>query len=396
MTTSNTKQIISTDKFNQLLSIIDPKEREILEILIGSDLTQVKFSSPAYLGGFNLSDAVLENLDLISCQIYNCNLTRASLRNSKLYKANIRKNDLTDSNFTKADLTQARFDESQLVNTNFEQAILEGADFSQVKLLKNVSFRQANLSKSNLRGYDAREPKVYLDLSSSDLKEANLKGALYDSHTIFPKGFDPQAAGAYFITAGVSLSNTDLSFTNLAEAHLSGADLSGANLTGARIASANLNGANLTEVTLSYEKARFDRDLYANVHLEGAILHRATIIGIKPDNTCMNLDGIDLTEARIIDCSFTYCDMNGAKLINLRLDGTDFHDAKLRGANFANSSLRGCNFSRADLRGVNFENADLSGASLFDANLTNTDLSKANLNGVDLSKTILDNTKLPV
>ena len=166
-------------------------------------------------------------------------------------------------------------------------------------------------------------------------------------------------------------------------------------MTGARIASANLNGANLTEVTLSFEKARFDRDLYANVHLEGAILHRATIIGIKPDNTCMNLDGIDLTEAKIIDCAFTYSDMNGAKLTNLRLDGTNFYRAKLKGANFTNSSLRGCNLGDTDLRGVNFENADLSGASLSYANLTNTDLSKANLNGVDLSKAILDSTKLP-
>jgi uncharacterized protein YjbI with pentapeptide repeats len=393
MTSSNTKQIISTDKFNQLLSIYDSKERDIL---IGSDLTQVRFRSPAYLAGFNLSDAVLENLDLISCQINNCNLTGASLKKSKLYKANLQNNDLTNTNFTEADLTKARFYESQLVNTNFEQANLEGADFSQVKLLKNVSFQQANLSKSNLRGYDARKPEIYLDLSSSDLKDANLKGALYDSHTIFPKGFDPQAAGAYFITAGASLSNADLSFTNLAKAHLSGADLSGANLTGARIASANLNGANLTEAALIYEKGCWDQSLYSNVHLEGATLHRATIIGIKPGNTCMYFDGIDLTEAKIIDCAFTYSDMNGAKLINLRLDGTDFSNAKLRGANFANSSLRGCNFSGANLRGVNFENADLSGASLYSANLTNTDLSKANLNGIDLTKSILDNTKLPI
>jgi hypothetical protein len=60
MNNGNTKQIISTDKFNQLLSIYDSKEREVL---IGSDLTQVKFRSPAYLGGFNLSDAILENIE---------------------------------------------------------------------------------------------------------------------------------------------------------------------------------------------------------------------------------------------------------------------------------------------------------------------------------------------
>jgi uncharacterized protein YjbI with pentapeptide repeats len=197
------KQIINTDTFNQLLSINDSKEREIL---IGSDLTQVRFNFPACLPGFNLSDAVLDNLDLISCHIFNCDLTRASLKKAKLCKANLERNDLINTDFTEANLAKARFYESQVVNTNFEQANLEGADFSQVKLIKNVSFQQANLSKANLRGYNPRKPQKYLDLSSSNLNNVNLKEALYDLHTIFPKGFDPQAAGAYLITAGVSLS----------------------------------------------------------------------------------------------------------------------------------------------------------------------------------------------
>lgn len=300
------------------------------------------------------------------------------------------------TDFINADLKSAVFNERSLVNTNFQKANLELADFSRATKLQNVNFEQANLSKANLRGYNARYPKSYLDLSTCDFKQANLKGALYDLHTKFPSGFDPQAAGAYLITAGVSLTNKDLSYANLSNAHLSGANLRGANLTGTRLHSANLNGADLSEATIIYEKGSWDGDLYSNVHLEGAILRRATIIGIKPGNTCMYLDGIDLSEAKISDCAFTYCDMNGANLTNLKLDGVDFNSAKLRGANFANSSLRGCNFSSADLRGANFDNSDLSGAILSCSNLTNTDLSKVNLNGVKMHQARLDGTKLPI
>lgn len=308
-------------------------------------------------------------------------------------------NELLFSNhtdFIDANLTGAVFSERSLVNTDFQKANLELADFSRVKVIQNVNFQQANLGKANLRGYNPRYPKSFLDLSTCNFQQANLKGALYDLHTKFPREFDPEAAGAYLITAGISLTNKDLSYADLSNAHLSGANLRGANLTGASIRSANLNGADLSETTIIYEKGGWNSKLYVGVHLEGAILRRAKIIGIKPGNYCMYLNGIDLSEAKISDCAFTYCDMNGANLTNLKLDGVNFYTAKLRGANFANSSLRGCNFGSADLRGTNFDNSDLSGADLSWSDLTNTDLSKVNLNGVKMHQARLDGTKLPV
>ena len=59
-----------------------------------------------------------------------------------------------------------------------------------------------------------------------------------------------------------------------------------------------------------------------------------------PDNTCMYLNGVDLTEAQIINCAFTYCEMNGARFVGLRLDGLNFSNAQLRGADFSNASLK--------------------------------------------------------
>ncbi len=58
---------------------------------------------------------------------------------------------------------------------------------------------------------------------------------------------------ASLITAGVSMANANLSFTNLSKANLRGANLKGANL------------------------------------------RKAKIIGIKPNNTCMYLNGVDLS-----------------------------------------------------------------------------------------------------
>lgn len=187
----------------------------------------------------------------------------------------------------------------------------------------------------------------------------------------------------------ISTINTD------ERAILIGADLSGVNLTGANLRLSNLSGVNLSGATIVYEKGEWDGNLYADIHLEGAILRKAKLIGIKPGRTRIYLNGVDLTEAQIINCAFTYTDMEGARLAGLRLDGMDFNNAKLRGADFSNSSLRGCNFSNADLRGANLKNTDLSGANLRNADLTGTNLSETKIDGVDLTHAKLEGAKMP-
>lgn len=399
MTNDEVKAIISTGEFYRLISTTDQDERSIL---IGADLTQVRFKQSTNLSGLDLSDTILDLAELYQAEMRGCNLSRASLKRAELFGANLSKVNLTNTDLTQANLTRARLSESTLTDTNFTQANLEEADFdgigywSREKItIQGANFQEAILRKANLRGYDARSPRSYLDLSTANLKNADLMGSLYDLHTRFPKGFNPKAAGAYLITAGVSIVNADLSFTNLFKANLSGADLSGTNLTAARINSANLSGANLSGATIVYEKGEWDIKLYANVHLERAILRKAKIIGIKPGNTCMYLNGIDLTEAQIINCAFTYCDMDGARLVGLRLDGLNFFRAKLRGADLSNASLRGCNLGGTDLRGVNLKGTDLSGANLQYANLTGTDLSETKLDGADLTRATLEGARMP-
>lgn len=70
-------------------------------------------------------------------------------------------------------------------------ALLKGVDFSNTDLrgsdLSGANLKDANLSGALLDG---------ADLSGANLKQANLAGARYDGATIWPTGFDPQAAGA--------------------------------------------------------------------------------------------------------------------------------------------------------------------------------------------------------
>ena len=394
------KTVISTHEFYRLISNTDKDERSIL---INADLTQVKFKESTNLYTLNLSNSILDLVDLYKAAMAGCNLSRASIKKAELFGVNFSKANLTSCDFAQSNLSHARFSGSKLINTNFTQANLEGADFDGISYwsrekitIQGANFQDAHLYKANLRGCNKESSQSYLDLSTANFKNSNLKGALYDSCTRFPRDIDPKAKGAYLITAGISLAGADLSFTNLYKANLSGANLSEANLTATRIGSANLSGANLSGAIIVYEKGAWDSKLYTNVNLQGAILRKAKIIGIRPGNSCMYLNGIDLTEAQIIDCAFTYCDMNGAKLTGLRLDGLDFHSAKLRGADFSFASLRGCNFSGTDLRGANFKNTDLSGVNLSCADLTNTDLSEAKLDGVNFKNARLEGAKMPV
>ena len=85
---------------------------------------------------------------------------------------------------------------------NLEQADFRNADFYGANL-SGASFKQADLSgKTNLAFTDlSRADLTAVDLRGANLEGANLEGtvlanAVYDEQTIFPRGFDPETAGA--------------------------------------------------------------------------------------------------------------------------------------------------------------------------------------------------------
>lgn len=125
----------------------------------------------------------------------------------KLQTANFEGADLSDATFRQCLLKGAKFRGANFgPNTTFMESTLHEADFAGVDL-KGADFRRVNL-----RGANLANSKGWGDLTDSTLAEADLRGAdfstakgdlnsvqwsgaIYDSKTIFPQGFDPEAAG---------------------------------------------------------------------------------------------------------------------------------------------------------------------------------------------------------
>ena len=87
---------------------------------------------------------------------------------------------------------------ADLRGCDFEGADLRGANLDSA-MLAGANLRGANLSRDDLGG------STYLlgaDLTNAILEGTNLEGARFNSHTVFPTGFDPEAAGMLIVEAG--------------------------------------------------------------------------------------------------------------------------------------------------------------------------------------------------
>lgn len=104
---------------------------------------------------------------------------------------------------------------------------------------------------------------------------------------------------------------------SMAGCDFSGMNLEGANLTDARLMKANFSGADLSDAILS--SARLDR-----ANFTGAVM-----IGTKCSYASM--EGCDLTDAYMVDADFSCADMTDAEVntnhTNPFILGADFHGA---------------------------------------------------------------------
>jgi len=126
--------------------------------LINSSMQSGK---PLYLAHANLRGIRLQLAQLCEAQLIGARLYTAHLQGANLSWA-----DLKNANLMEADLQYARLDHAYLY-----EADLQMADLSE-----------ANLHTTNLRG--------------ADLSGADLTGAKYSAGTLWPQGFEPEAAGA--------------------------------------------------------------------------------------------------------------------------------------------------------------------------------------------------------
>ncbi len=100
-------------------------------------------------------------------------------------------NERLSINLEEAILTEYDLSEVSLNKTNLSNAVLVRTNFSQAYLL-DVNFQGALLQGANLQG----AALFRADFSEARLTDANLKGAFYDTETLWPEGFDPVAAEA--------------------------------------------------------------------------------------------------------------------------------------------------------------------------------------------------------
>jgi uncharacterized protein YjbI with pentapeptide repeats len=102
------------------------------------------------------------------------------------------------------------------------------------------------------------------------------------------------------------------------------------------------------------------------------LLKNQNLIGINlsgADAYNLSLDGINLTRARLVRTSFTFCKLRKSLFVNADLrfadmSAADMSEADLRGANLRGSTCHDAIFRKALLIDAYFYDADLSGADL--------------------------------
>jgi uncharacterized protein YjbI with pentapeptide repeats len=120
-----------------------------------------------------------------------------------------------------------------------------------------------------------------------------------------------------------ALIQADLHGAYLASRDLRGLDLTQANLNGANLTLAKLNSTDSSQTDLTQASLR-------GANLNGAHLHGAYLGGQDLQHAGADLTGADLTNADLEDADLTNSDLNGVKLIDSILTGTQLENADMR------------------------------------------------------------------
>ena len=173
---------------------------------------------------------------------------------------------------------------------------LEKVKRGEIKNLRGVDLREADLRGANLKWVDLREA----DLTGVDLKWADLKGANL---------------------TGVNLTNANLRGTNLIGANLRGTNLIGANLSGSDLRYANLSRADLRHVDLRGVDLR-NADLmnvktnYLTMGYNMACPEEGSFIAYKKVNDCL-VKLLILEDSKRSSATTAKCRCDKAKVLDI-------------------------------------------------------------------------------
>ena len=152
--------------------------------LVGADFTEAVLSN-AVLDGADLTKASLYKADLTGVRMVGANLSQATLTWTILRDADLTNATLTEARPFGADFTGTDLVAADLSGAIFERAVLRGTDLSNARLVGTI-LKRAVLSGTVLFG---------ADLTDADLSESSIHWPFADQETLWPEGFDPEAAG---------------------------------------------------------------------------------------------------------------------------------------------------------------------------------------------------------
>jgi uncharacterized protein YjbI with pentapeptide repeats len=211
---------------------------------------------------------------------------------------------------------------------------------------------QAVLTVLGRRNRDHEREDQFLQLSFTDLRGSNLRGAHLEGASLQRAHLEDATLEEVHLE-GADLLHAYLEEANLSKAHLEGADLGEARMEGARLLEARLERASLFGAQLGHA-------VLMNAHLEGAKLVEARMQGASLEEA--DLRGADLSDARLEDAALSRAHLEEAilhegHLGGARLDLAHLERARLTKAWLRNANLRAAHLQGADLRGANLEGA---------------------------------------
>ncbi|MER5280606.1 pentapeptide repeat-containing protein [Streptomyces sp. NPDC002809] len=153
----------------------------------GSDWLNVSYTDlrRADCDGLSLHHINFDGACLEAASIYQVDLTGASLIAANMRHVELGSSVLHKTRCIEADLRGARLVRTDLSESDFSDADLREANLRKAQC-RCATFAGADLRLADLRG---------TDLTGADLTRARLEGALAGNLTIWPAGFDHEAAG---------------------------------------------------------------------------------------------------------------------------------------------------------------------------------------------------------
>jgi uncharacterized protein YjbI with pentapeptide repeats len=187
---SEVQSIARTQTLTTLRSLNPNRKRNVIEFLYESGLIN-REANIISLSGADLHNGYLRGIGLQGANLREAHLDDADLQTSTLREADMSKARLNYVNLKATYMREVDLRDAYLIRSNLSYSDLTKSDLRDT-VLYETNLHRANLDEADLRGADLRGA----NLDEADLRGANLSEAKYNSATKWPKGFDPEAAGA--------------------------------------------------------------------------------------------------------------------------------------------------------------------------------------------------------